>query len=154
MPQVDGLYPFEIVMLFLGILFFVILALLLIYQLKHGKPAAGLAAFFLLSIVMIGFPSIKSVQIGDIGARIARANEDLQADPANPQIKENLKKQVNQISDRPFSNLKTLINIHDAQIATGQPEKANKTAERIRQINPSVLNRFNGNRLIIPKTPH
>ena len=125
----DGLYLYEIVMLCLGIFLFVVLVLALIYQLMHRRNLAGLLAFFVLSIVMIGYPSIKSVQVQKDGVTIDKTTRDLQSDPTNPQTRAALEKEVKQISNRPVSDPATLTRIANAQFTLGNEKEAEEKAQ-------------------------
>src|SRR5215510_10179653 len=129
MRLVDGLYLYEIVMLCLGIFLFVVLVLALIYQLMHRRNLAGLLAFFVLSIVMIGYPSIKSVQVQKDGVTIDKTTRDLQSDPTNPQTRAALEKEVKQISNRPVSDPATLTRIANAQFTLGNEKEAEEKAQ-------------------------
>lgn len=57
----EGLRTHEIIMMVLGIVLFLVLVYCLIYSLRKDQPVKGLALFFLLPIVMIGFSGIKKV---------------------------------------------------------------------------------------------
>jgi len=129
MKLFDGLYLYEIVMLCLGIFLFVVLVLALIYQLMHRRNLAGLLAFFVLSIVMIGYPSIKSVQLQKDGVTIDKTTRELQSDPANPQTRAALEKEVKQIGKRPVSDPATLTRIGNAQFALGDEKEAEEKAQ-------------------------
>jgi len=60
--MVAGLYTGEVVLLVLGVALFIVLLGALRNALAAGKSYAGLLPFFLVTIAMIGYPSIKSIQ--------------------------------------------------------------------------------------------
>jgi len=57
-----GLYPGEVVLLILGIVLFVVLVIAFFYQLTHQRSLPALLGFFILPVVMIGYPAITSIQ--------------------------------------------------------------------------------------------
>src|SRR5208283_4355145 len=80
------LHTGEIVLLYAGILLFVAcVSLLVFFAFRKENPPKGfyktLQTFMLLSVVMIGFPAIKSVQIGNIVVDLVRTED---AQPAQP----------------------------------------------------------------------
>jgi hypothetical protein len=62
MTTFAGLFWYEIVLLALGVMLFVVLLNALRSALAAGRSYAGLLPFFMLTIVMVGYPSIKSIQ--------------------------------------------------------------------------------------------
>lgn len=132
----DGLYLYEVVMLVLGIFLFVVLVLALVYQLMHKRSMAGLLAFFVVSIVMMGYPSIKSVQVQKDGVNIEKTARDLQANPDKAEVRSQLQQQVSQISDRPISNPTTLTSLATAQFALGNDKAAEQIVQKALQTDP------------------
>lgn len=134
----DGLYLFEVVMLFLGVFLFVVLVLALVYQLVHKRNLGGLLAFFVLSIVMMGYPSIKSVQVQKDGVTIDKTTRELQSDPANAQLRSDLEKQVSRVGDRPVSDPATLTRLAKAQFALGNERAAEQNVQKALERDPSA----------------
>jgi len=60
--MIAGLYAGEVVLLVLGVALFIVLLGALRKALSAGKSYAGLLPFFLVTIAMIGYPSIRSIQ--------------------------------------------------------------------------------------------
>ena len=58
----EGLYPGETVLLILGIVLFVVLIFAFVYQLTRQRSLGPLLGFFVVPIVMIGYPSIRSIE--------------------------------------------------------------------------------------------
>jgi hypothetical protein len=61
----QGLYPGEIVLLILGVVLFFLLAIAFFYQLIHQRSITALLGFFIVPIIMLGYPSITSFQYKD-----------------------------------------------------------------------------------------
>lgn len=134
----DGLYLYEVVMLFLGVFLFVVLVLALVYQLMHKRNLLGLLAFFVLSIAMVGYPSIKSIQVQKDGVSIQKAVHDLQSDPAKPELRAQLQQEMAHIAGRPIANPKTLTSIASAQFALGDEKAAAQTVHKALQKDPKA----------------
>lgn len=59
----DGFYFFEWILMGLGGILFIALVIGFFYQLTHKRSIVGLLAFFVLDVLMIGYPSVQSFQI-------------------------------------------------------------------------------------------
>jgi len=140
MKLFDGLYLYEIVMLFLGIVLFVVLVVGLVYQLMHKRSPAGLVVFFVISIVMMGYPSIKSFQVQAEGVTIETTAQALQADPTNPKLRADLEKQVGTIGDRPVSDPATLTRVATGQFMLGNDKAAEQNVSKALQLDANVPN--------------
>lgn len=134
----DGLYLFEVLMMFLGAFLFIVLVLALVYQLMHRRNLGGLLAFFVLAIVMMGYPSIKSVQVQKDGVSIDKTTRDLQSDPANAQLRSDLEKQVSKVGDRPISDPATLTRVAKAEWVLGNDQGAERDVKKALQSDPNV----------------
>jgi len=134
----DGLYLYEVVMLFLGVFLFVVLVLALVYQLTHKRNLAGLLAFFMVSIVMMGYPSIKSVQVQKDGVNIEKTARELQANPDKAEVRTQLEQQVERIGDRPISSPTMLTSLATAQFALGNEKAAAQNVQKALQSDPKT----------------
>ena len=133
MDMFDGLYGYEVVLLVLGAVFFVALAIVLLYQIVQGKPYAGLLAFFAVPIAMMGFSGIQKIQFQNGAISIERYTQQLQADPTNAALRNNLQQQVAALASRPTSNPAALTNIAKAQFALGHHAAAAATLGKVVQ---------------------
>lgn len=129
----DGLYLFEVVMLFLGAVLFLVLVIGLIIRLLKGGNLKGLLAFFVLSVVMMGYPSIKSVQVQKDGVSIDKATRELQSDPTNAQLRSDLEKQVSNVGNRPVSDPATLTRLAKAEFMLGNEKGAERDVKKALQ---------------------
>ena len=84
-----GLYLGEIVLLVLGVVLFVVLLGALRKALAAGRSYAGLLPFFLVTIVMIGYPSIKSLQYKDGMLQIENDTATVESPTADAETKRN-----------------------------------------------------------------
>ena len=133
-----GLYPGEVVLLVLGILLFVVLICAFVYQLMHKRSIAALLGFFILPIVMIGYPSIKSIQYKDGVIIVEKATDQLEANPADPKARQALEQQVKQIAPRASTDPNVAIKLAKAQFALGHEQEAEQDLQKALQANADL----------------
>ena len=85
-----GLYSYEIVLVVLGIVLFLVLVIALLRNVFKDKPYAALIPALFIPIVMIGYPSIQSFQYTSGVVEISKAVQQVQDDPSDPQAKATL----------------------------------------------------------------
>jgi hypothetical protein len=86
-----GLYSYEIVLLLLGVSLFLVLLIGLLRNVFKDKSYAPLLPAFFIPIVMIGYPSIQSIQYQNGLVEIQKATDAVQSNPSNPQARAQLK---------------------------------------------------------------
>jgi tetratricopeptide (TPR) repeat protein len=136
MPAFDGLYPFEKLMLDLGAGFFVALAFVLIFLALKGRPFAKLLPFFFIPIVMMAWPSIKSVEFGNDVVTIETNLNALASGSADASAVDSLKIAVADVSARPSSDPVTLTLLARASLAIGDTQAASARVEQALSISP------------------
>ena len=82
---IGGLFWYEVVLLVLGVVLFIVLINALRKNLSAGKSYAGLLPFFVLTIAMIGYPSITSIQYNKGMVSIDTDASEIAANPGSPQ---------------------------------------------------------------------
>src|SRR6266704_212438 len=65
MSILNGLYGYEVIMLFLGVILFLVLIFILLRSVVKDQPWGKLVPFFLVPIFMIGFPAFKKISYDD-----------------------------------------------------------------------------------------
>jgi tetratricopeptide (TPR) repeat protein len=125
-----GLYPGEVVLLILGIVLFVVSVIAFFYQLMHQRSIAVLLGFFILPIVMIGYPTITSIQYGNGVLSVQKTTELLLNNPADPQSRQALEQQVQQIASRSSSDPKDTVTLAKAQFALGHEQDAAQNLQK------------------------
>jgi tetratricopeptide (TPR) repeat protein len=133
----DGLHSYEIVMLVLGILLFLAAIVLLVVAFAKGRPYSKLLVFFVVSIIMIGYPSIKSIEFGKDGIKIEKYSAALAQDPTNKVLRNQLSAEVNYIAKRPSSNPKVLTVLAHAQLMLGDEQAAKTNVEKALREDPT-----------------
>ncbi len=132
----DGLYSYEFVLLVLGVTLFIALLILLLVLAAKGRPFAKLLGFFVIPIVMIGFPSIKSIEFSKGVIKVEKDTHDLQHDPTNKTLRDALANEVASLSPRPSTDPAVITTIARAQIALGRHEEAQANVNKALQLAP------------------
>jgi len=87
----DGLHLYEIVLLVLGALFFLLLVVTLIVFVIKNRSIKPLLFFFLISVLMMGFPAVSKVKFDKDGVEIDKITRELADNPSNVAAKTKLK---------------------------------------------------------------
>lgn len=118
-----GLFPYEILIMGLGALLFVVMLIALMAYLFRGKSVVGLVVFFVLSIGMLGFPALKAIQYKDGLLSLEFNEQQLQRNPEDAQAREGLKIGLKAVEGRP-ADAKASLAIAKAQWAMGNEQAA------------------------------
>ena len=129
----NGLYPGEVILLVMGIVVFVVLIFAFLYQLMHQRSVTSLLGFFMLPVVMVGYPSIKSIQYKDGVISVEKTTDQLLVNPGDAQSRQALDQQVQQIASRPPSSASDSVTIAKAQFALGHEEAAAQNLQKALQ---------------------
>lgn len=124
MQLFEGLLFYEIVLLILGTLLFLVLLFALVYSLVKKRDIKILALFFVISIIMIGYPSIQKIKFDNGVVEIEKRTKELAQNPADSTAQKALMKTLSEIERRPISNPATLVKIAEAQAAIGDTAQA------------------------------
>lgn len=129
----DDLYLFEIILLFLGIFLFLILCAGLTYYIVKKANIKKLLMFFPIPIIMIAYPSIKEIQIGDYKIALRQYEGRLLDNPEDKEAKEKLQK-VTKILEKRASSSEDLKAVSVANLLLGNSDKVidltNKAIEK------------------------
>ena len=131
MPLLDGLYPYEVLLAGAGILLFVVVLFLFVRQVLAQKPYGGLLMFYFLSVVMIGWPSIQKVQIGEDSVSLEKNTTALQQNPKDAKLRETVASQVRKMSGRPITDPGIATRIATAQLELGDPAASEATVDKV-----------------------
>ena len=134
----DGLRLYEIVLLILGALFFVVLVVMLIRSVAHGRSLKPLLLFFLISVLMMGFPAITKIKFDKDGVEIDKITKQLAANPSNAGLKRQLESLVQKVRPRASESQDGLVKIARAEAVLGDQEKAVKTLDQALTSNPQL----------------
>ncbi|GEM_PF-4030227 len=114
---------YEMILLALGALFFLILCGALVFFVIKDKPFKRLLWFFPISIVMMGYSGIQEIRVKDNMLEIKKYTEELEEDPTNTEAREKLEEAVHDAEPRATS-LDVQSSISKAYLLLDQPDKA------------------------------
>jgi len=138
MQLFEGLLFYEIVLLVLGALLFLVLLGLLIYSIINKRDIKVLALFFAISIIMIGYPSIQKIKFNEGVVEIEKRTKALEQNPADTTAQQELRKTLDDVEQRQISDSSTLVKIAEAQVAVGDSAKALKSVDLALKANPGL----------------
>lgn len=95
---------------------------------------AVLLPFFAIPVVMMGFPTITAVKIGQEGVDIQNQTNALQSNPNDKATRESLEASVRDLKSRSFRNPEIVANIAKAELALGHNADATVDFEREKQL--------------------
>ncbi len=137
----DNLYLYEIVLLFLGAFLFAILCMGLVYYILKKEDVKKLLYFFPIAIIMIAYPSIKEIQIGNNKIAMKENVEQLLANPDDTEARKELENITEKLEKR-ASSVKDLKALSEANLLLGNSDKAidltNKAIEKKQEISTKI----------------
>jgi tetratricopeptide (TPR) repeat protein len=138
MKVFDGLFLYEIVLLVLGALMFLVLLYSFVSGWKAGKSVVSLFPFFAISLVMIGYPSIKSIDISSAELKIEKESAELEQNPTDNATRQALSSDVATLSSRPLKDPTVNTTLARAQLALGNTTAAQQNVEKALQASPNL----------------
>ncbi len=142
----QNLCPHESILLILGVVLFAVLIFLLVFKTVKERKIGMLLPFFLLPIVMIGYPSIGSIQYEKGTFQLQPlVGQFMEGNISEGQIEEFMK--VYEMVAQSFQSnhdTEAQTTLAQAQLATGNYEHARLIADRAlslqpqREINPAL----------------
>jgi len=134
----DGLYFYELILLILGTLLFVTLLVILVVFVIQKRHLKELLAFFIMPIIMIGYPSIQKIKYDNGVFTFEKAERDFAKDPQNLEARNILNQNLSSISKRPNSNPELLLSFGKAQAVLGDTVQAKELVDRALNISPEL----------------
>jgi tetratricopeptide (TPR) repeat protein len=134
----DGLYGYEIVILVFGIILFFVMLIPLIQRLRKGTSPTALLPFFLLSIGMVGYPSVQSITIGKDLITLNKTTHKLASSPSDPALRQTVKTTVEKLEGRPIAEPGNLTVVATAQYMLGNESAANAKVQQALAANPNL----------------
>lgn len=113
MNALEHISYFEKVFLFLGIGLFIILLGGLVYYIIKEKDIKPFLLFFLLPILMIGYPSIQEIRYQDLFIKLRQSQQDLIANPTDSIARE----QVAALTDKVLPRAKSAVDLSQISLS-------------------------------------
>lgn len=121
----------EVLLFVLGSLFFLVLLFLMVLYAWRKEKLNVLLFFFIIPVVMIGWPSIAKIQINEAGIALENTLRAYEGDPQNSEARKALQAQVKELEDKGVKNPQTLINVAKANYMLGKDRDALQTIDKI-----------------------
>jgi len=125
----SGLLLYEITLLILGVFLFLILCIGLLYYIIKKEQIKKLLLFFILPIVMIGYPSIKEISISKDKIAIVTYQERLLENPSDTLAREKLEEYTEKLKGR-ASTTDDMIQMSKSNLLLGRSKEAAEFAEK------------------------
>src|SRR5580765_5261028 len=120
-----GLHSYEIILLLLGGILFLVLIFALIWYITKNKKITPLLPFFLIPIVMIGYPSIQSVTYDNGKIAVAKNSTEVKNNPSDSMARKQLQESIQNLdSSRTEKDTAALLAIAEAHQALGNYDTA------------------------------
>lgn len=119
----SGLLLYEITLLVLGVFLFLILSAGLLYYIIKKEQIKKLLLFFLLPIVMIGYPSIKEISISKDRISLVKYQDMLIENPEDSVAREKVEEYTGKLEDR-ASGTDDMIRISKSKLLLGNNKEA------------------------------
>src|SRR2546423_12406634 len=96
----DGLHLYEVILAILGVLLFIVLVIILIANVVRNHSIKPLLLFFIIPILMIGFPAWSKIKWNKDGFELDKTTQELAKNPSNPELETKLKDLVHEVEPR------------------------------------------------------
>jgi hypothetical protein len=134
----DGLHSYEMVLVVLGCILFFVLVVLLVVRAIQNRSVAPLFLFFVVPVLIIGFPAVSKVKFDKDGVEIDKLALILAQNPSDETAKRKIETLVAQIKPRASESAAGLVKIARAEAILGQPAKAVDTLNQALKRNPEL----------------
>jgi len=136
MKVIDGLYFHELILLVLGILLFIAILVLLIIYAAQKRPVKELVLFFLVSVIMIGYPSIQKIVYDNGVITVEKLAKAISKDPSDGEQRNELEMKMRKMEKRAGKDPETLVEFGKAQAILGDTVNADRYVGKALRISP------------------
>lgn len=127
----DGLLLHEIAMLMLGGLLFLVLLFLIVLFALRKRQLKPLLLFFIIPIVMLGWPSIAKIQVNNEGLTLENDLKELENNPADSALQSRVAQSIEKLEEKNVNAPDKLADIARAKYLLGEDKGALETIHRI-----------------------
>ncbi len=125
----DGLLLYEITLLILGVILFLILSIGLLYYIIKKEQLAKLLFFFFIPIVMIGYPSITQITISNDKIELSKLQKQVIEDPEDSVAVQKMEQLTEKLEKR-ASTTDDLVQVSTSNLILGNNERAAELADK------------------------
>jgi hypothetical protein len=137
MNAFEGMHFYEITLLVLGAVLFLVLTVLLVFLVMKKRSVKTLIVLFPLCIVMIGFPGIQKVRFENGVVEIERTTRLLAQNPDDAEAKERLIEILPNVENRPVHSTQKLLALARAREVIGDLNGAEMYTETVLSTEPA-----------------
>jgi len=134
----EGLHSYEVILMVMGIVMFVMLAAVMFLYVFRGRKLTTLLPFFMLPVVMIGFPAFQKISFANDVVSVEKNVEKLAENPGDANARRQLAETVKQVEQRPIKDPKTNLTLARAYKALGQVDRAAERVDSALKVNPHL----------------
>lgn len=140
----QNMLPYEVILVIMGMVLFLALVFLLIWSVMKKRSVTTLLPFFLLPVIMVAYPTIKSIKIGNIAIdninKVKGLTDIVTEHPADTAAAGQLKDAVAQLkaTQRIGQNGTALLTIANAQMALGKYDSASLYLDKAIKVAPAM----------------
>lgn len=125
----SGLLLYELVLLLLGVILFLILCVGLLFYIIKKEQIKKLLLFFAIPILMIGYPSIKEVSISKDRIALTKYQERFIENPNDTVAKQMVEEYTEKLKDRAAST-EDIVQISKSNLLLGKNKEAVEFADK------------------------
>jgi tetratricopeptide (TPR) repeat protein len=149
MKLLEGIQLHELILIILGFILGLALIFIFLYTALRSKPNLKLLYGFAAPLVMIGYPSIQSVQFSKDVVKVEKSVEKFNQDPTDTAALNAMKLELENLpASRCKRSSDAMIAIAKAQAALGSYESAKANIEKAKTINPDNPNVIESEKVI------
>jgi len=120
----EGLYFYEVILIVLGTLMFIILLFILLYLVIKNRPFKKLGLLFIFPILMIAYSSIQKISYDQGMVSISKYTRELSNNPTDSNAIALLTEELESLRGREFNDPEINLLIGQAYLATGNNDLA------------------------------
>jgi hypothetical protein len=148
-----GLYPYEKLLAVLGTILFGSLVVVLLVYVFQRRAVTALLPFFLVSVVMIGFPGIQKVSYDNGKLELERALASYEQRPNDAVSRARLAATVDKVAPRIASDPQGSLVAARALTKLDQPERAIRTVQPALEAQPTRREALELQRELVRRDP-
>ena len=135
----DGLQLHEVAMFMLGGLLFIVLLFLIVLFALRKRQLKPLLLFFIIPIVMLGWPSIAKIQLNQEGLTLVNNLRELEKHPDDEALQNKVEQNIQVLEGKNVNAPDKLANIARAKYLLGEDKAALETISKIPEADKAVL---------------
>lgn len=131
---------YEIILAVMGMVFFLVLLFALVWSIMKKRTFIKLLPFFILPIIMVAYPTLKSIRVGDIILDIQAQSKIVENNPGDTSAVKKLEASLEQLKgdERLSNNSDALLAAARAEMVLGNYDSASVSLDKAQQADPNT----------------